>query len=197
MQNQDKLLNCPTDFMCPEWAPCDSKTNKCTPLDCPSDFMCPEDTKCDIKSDKCIPLIGCNKDTKCLIGTSCNKMTGNCDLIPTPHKTGGFGCINNPSLCYDGTKCDNQLQKCVPDICTNQHSFEKAVYKALKYSVKKEDRKLEKRIAIPLLIYMIIHLMFLVWAVMIAMKQPEEKRVLHLTLAIVFSPVYVLANYLN
>lgn len=171
-------------------------------LDCPSDFMCPSGTFCDPTSNKCLPHKtggfkgGCN-DKPCLLGNVCHQQTGQCLPLQIPHKTGGFGCVNNPSLCQEGTKCDIQQQKCVPDICTNQQSFDKAVYKALKHANKKEERKLARKMAVPLLIYMIIHLMFLVWAVMIAMKQPEENRVVHLTLAIVFSPVYVLANYLN
>lgn len=78
-------------------------------------------------------------------------------------------------------------------ICNNQDSFNDSVYKALKYSRKKEYKKISG----PLLIYSIIHLIFMIWGILLAFRQPENKRIIHIVFAIVFGPVYVLAFYLN
>ena len=78
-------------------------------------------------------------------------------------------------------------------ICNSQDAFDDAFYHALKHSLKKDDKKL----AGPLFVYFIIHLIFLIWGVLLAFRQPEENRVVHITLAIVFGPAYVLAYYLS
>jgi hypothetical protein len=49
-----------------------------------------------------------------------------------------------------------------------------------------------------LMFYTLVHLIFLVWGVMLAFRSvPRQNRVMHLTLAIVFSPAYVLGYYIN
>lgn len=78
-------------------------------------------------------------------------------------------------------------------LCDNQDNFNDAFYKALKHSRKKDNKKM----AIGTIMYMIIHLIFLFWGIMLALNQPKEQQIVHLTLAIVFSPVYVLSYYLN
>lgn len=79
-------------------------------------------------------------------------------------------------------------------VCNNQDSFNTAFYKALKYSNKKETKKL----GTVLIIYVIIHMIFVVWGVLLAFKsQPPENRVVHITLALVFAPAYVLSYYIN
>ena len=80
------------------------------------------------------------------------------------------------------------------NLCNNQDNFNDAFYKAIKYSNKKEAKKLSK----PLAVYMLIHTIFLVWGIILAFSsQPPENRVVHITLAIVFAPAYVLAYYMN
>jgi succinate-acetate transporter protein len=78
-------------------------------------------------------------------------------------------------------------------VCNNQDTFNDAVYKALKYSKKKEDKKISR----PLAVYLVIHLIFLVWAIMLAFKTSPDNRVVHITLAIIFAPAYCLAYYMN
>jgi succinate-acetate transporter protein len=78
-------------------------------------------------------------------------------------------------------------------LCDNQDNFNDAFYKALKDSRKKDNKKMASGVGI----YMLIHLIFLFWGIMLALKQPKDQQIVHLTLAIVFSPVYVLAYYLN
>lgn len=75
-------------------------------------------------------------------------------------------------------------------LCDNQDNFNDAFYKALKYS---NNKKMVSGVGI----YMLIHLIFLFWGIMLALKQPKDQQIVHITLAIVFSPAYVLAYYLN
>lgn len=80
------------------------------------------------------------------------------------------------------------------NICYDQETFNTAFYKALKHYQKKED----KIISGPLASYIIIHTIFLIWGIMLAFKsQPAHNRVVHITLAMVFAPAYVLSYYLN
>jgi hypothetical protein len=78
-------------------------------------------------------------------------------------------------------------------LCTDQDKFNDAFYKALKNARKKD----EKNSTGVVVVYAIIHMVFLIWGVMLAFHQPREQRIMHITLAAVFSPVYVLAYYLN
>lgn len=78
-------------------------------------------------------------------------------------------------------------------LCSDQDSFNHAFYKALRHSRKKDDRNVSGVVCV----YMIIHVIFLIWGIMLAFKQPVENRIVHITLAMVFSPVYVVAYYLN
>ena len=80
------------------------------------------------------------------------------------------------------------------NVCSSQTTFDHAFYKALKHSRKKDNRRLSG----PLSVYLVIHVIFLFWGIMLAVKsQPPKNRVVHITLAIVFAPAYVLAYYLN
>jgi succinate-acetate transporter protein len=78
-------------------------------------------------------------------------------------------------------------------LCDNQDNFNDAFYKALKDSRKRDNKKMASGVGI----YMLIHLIFLLWGIMLALKQPKDQQIVHLTLAMVFSPPYVLAYYLK
>lgn len=78
-------------------------------------------------------------------------------------------------------------------LCNDQDTYNQAWYTALKNTRKKEEKKWSKT----LLVYSIIHLVFLIWGILIALKTPKKYRSLHVTLAIVFAPAYVLAHYLS
>ena len=78
-------------------------------------------------------------------------------------------------------------------LCDDQDTFNHAFYKALNHARKKDDKKVAGAVCV----YMIIHMIFLIWGIMLAFQQPKEQRVIHITLAIVFAPAYVLAYYLN
>lgn len=80
------------------------------------------------------------------------------------------------------------------NICTDQDDFNHAFYKALKHARKKDN----KMVAGAITVYGFIHMIFLIWGIMLAFSsQPPHNRVVHITLAIVFAPAYVLAYYLN
>jgi hypothetical protein len=80
------------------------------------------------------------------------------------------------------------------NLCEDQDTFNNAFYKALKHSRKKDDKKIAGILAV----YLVIHTIFLIWGIVLAFKsQPPQNRVVHITLAIVFAPAYVLAYYMN
>ena len=86
-------------------------------------------------------------------------------------------------------------------VCTNQDTFNKAFRSAIKYNEKideKRERHRLRKMSGVICIYSVIHLIFLIWGIMLAFKsQPPKNRVIHMTLAIIFSPIYVLSYYLN
>ena len=80
------------------------------------------------------------------------------------------------------------------NVCNDQDEFNNAFYKALKYTNKKNNKGMANALAV----YSIIHLIFSVWGVTLAFRsQPPENRIVHITLALMFAPAYVLAYYLN
>lgn len=85
------------------------------------------------------------------------------------------------------------------DLCKSQDAFNEIHYEAIKYAREKDQEELSKP---PLFmytsIYGIIHLIFLFWGIMLAIRsQPPANRVVHITLAIVFSPIYVLSYFIG
>ena len=80
------------------------------------------------------------------------------------------------------------------NLCNDQDSYNDAFYKAINYSRKKDEKKFENAIYI----YSLIHIFFLIWALILVYKsQPPENRVIHFTLAILFAPIYCLAYYIK
>lgn len=79
-------------------------------------------------------------------------------------------------------------------VCDNQNDFNQAVRSALKYNMKEDVKKSKPWIYI----YLVLYLVFFVWAIMLAMQVngSHAERIEHLVFAIVFSPVYVVAYYL-
>lgn len=79
-------------------------------------------------------------------------------------------------------------------VCNNQNDFNQAILNAVKYSNKESMKRAQPWASICGVIWVI----FFVWALILAMKLPEgTKRVEHVMFAILFSPAYVLANYLS
>jgi hypothetical protein len=78
-------------------------------------------------------------------------------------------------------------------VCDNQADFNVAFRKALEANAKHQVKKLGNWIYL----YVAIWAIFFVWAIILAMKMGQgPMRVLHLVLAILFSPVYVVSYYL-
>lgn len=82
------------------------------------------------------------------------------------------------------------------NVCQDQQTFNDAVYEAVQEYDKTENKKM--RMSGVLTFYMILHFIFLFLGVMYALESaPKDHRVLHLTLAIMFSPAYVIAHWLS
>lgn len=80
------------------------------------------------------------------------------------------------------------------DVCRDQKTFNNAVYKAIKHTREKDAKKMAEGF----LVYLVIHVIFLIWGVILAFKaQPPQNRILHIVLAILFAPIYVIAYYLD
>jgi succinate-acetate transporter protein len=79
-------------------------------------------------------------------------------------------------------------------VCDNQADFNYAFRHALKYNSEQNMKRAKPWIYVYLLLWMI----FFVWAVLLAMKASTgPDRVIHLVLAVLFSPLYVLSHYLS
>jgi hypothetical protein len=79
-------------------------------------------------------------------------------------------------------------------VCNNQNDFNQAILNAIRYSNKESIKKSQPWASVCGVIWVI----FFVWALILAMKLPEgTQRVEHVMFAILFSPAYVLANYLS
>jgi len=197
---------------CPKGQVCNHETGECQ-TDVKPSFECavngcPKGKFCKLETGECILEKDCKE---CLKGQVCNKETGkcetplepNCNVIPCPE---GKVCVKgkcetplepncNVIPCLVGSKCETKTGKCIPEnLCDNQKNFNHAFYDAIKYVRKKDDQKISPFLTM----YLIIHFIFLFWGIVLAFKsQPPENRLVHITLAIVFAPAYVLAYYLN
>jgi hypothetical protein len=81
------------------------------------------------------------------------------------------------------------------DITKNQDNFNDAVYKAIEYSMDKRYDKIDNT---ALGVYLVAHLIFLIWAIILVSRLPKgPDRLLHLILAVLFSPLYVLGYYIS
>lgn len=79
-------------------------------------------------------------------------------------------------------------------VCDSQESFNKAFNEALK----KENEETVKKIRPVMIVYILLWLTFFIWAIVLALRNPEGPgRIVHLVLAMAFSPLYVIAYYLQ
>ncbi len=78
-------------------------------------------------------------------------------------------------------------------VCDNQNEFNDAFRQAVKYNRKEVQKNLKPLNAV----YAVLYLIFLFWAVSLALKVPHgQRRVMHVMFALIFPPAYVLAHYL-
>jgi bacteriorhodopsin len=78
--------------------------------------------------------------------------------------------------------------------CTSQGNFNEALRAGIKYNYKQNQKKAKPWIWV----YLALYVIFFVWAILLAVQVPAgQMRTVHVALAIVFSPVYVLAYYLG
>ena len=81
------------------------------------------------------------------------------------------------------------------NVCSDQKTFNKAVKKALNHLDDDEDKPKNQTARI---FMVLITLSLYLWAVLLALKVSDaDHRVLHVSLALVLGPVYVLAYYLG
>ena len=79
-------------------------------------------------------------------------------------------------------------------LLNNENAFNNEFSNSLK-NYRKKRKSMSEQL---LMCYTLVHLIFLVWGVMLAFRSvPRQNRVMHLTLAIVFGPAYVLGYYIN
>lgn len=79
-------------------------------------------------------------------------------------------------------------------VCDNQDTFSQAFRKAIKYNDKENLKKAKPWVYI----YLVLWIVFFVWAILLAMQVPSgPDRVEHIVFAMVLGPVYVLAYYLG
>jgi hypothetical protein len=79
------------------------------------------------------------------------------------------------------------------NVCKDQETFNDAFKNAVKAQRKSDDKKIRT----PLRMYIITHSIFVLWAIVLAMNTSKTDQVLHLTMAIVFGPAYVMAYYIS
>lgn len=79
-------------------------------------------------------------------------------------------------------------------VCDDQKKFNEAFKKAI---IQADEDMMEKSSGW-IVLYTLLYLVFIVWAIILAMRMPESPgRVVHLVLAMAFAPFYVLAYYLR
>lgn len=76
-------------------------------------------------------------------------------------------------------------------VCSNQATFDDAFKHALENMDKEESTKTST------IVVAIFLLILYIYAFILALKEPKEQRIIHLTLALVFGPAYVIAHIAN
>jgi hypothetical protein len=81
-------------------------------------------------------------------------------------------------------------------VCNDQQTFNKAVRNAIQHIDDDDDNKQQNQTA--KVIVSVIMLVFYLWALLLAMRVSDpQHRVLHIILALLTGPLYVLAFYLG
>jgi hypothetical protein len=79
------------------------------------------------------------------------------------------------------------------NLCGSQRDFNRAVWRSRRFI----RRRLERKYRSHIMVYSVVYLVFMIWAVFLAMQTPPESRVTNIALAIVLGPIFVIAFYLN
>lgn len=79
-------------------------------------------------------------------------------------------------------------------VCDNQDDFNQALRQGIVFNQQQNLKKMQPY----MWVYLIVFLVFFVWALMLAMKVPPgQGKVLHILFALLFSPLYVISHYLG
>lgn len=82
------------------------------------------------------------------------------------------------------------------NVCNNQQSFNKAVRNAINHLDDDDENKHQNKVA--KIIISVFMLVFYLWALLLAMRITDpQHRVLHIILALLTGPLYVLAYYVG
>jgi hypothetical protein len=77
-------------------------------------------------------------------------------------------------------------------VCANQDSFNKSLRSGLKY-VEKENQPNKTSKIVGSLIYCAI----ILWALLLASKIQVQDKIIHIVLALLFAPVYIISYYIG
>ncbi|MBW1881429.1 MAG: hypothetical protein JRJ84_23990 [Deltaproteobacteria bacterium] len=95
---------CVDDGECEGLAICDPVTAQCREVDCTSSAQCALGNHCDATIHTCVT--GCDADSDCLAGESCNTATSACET---------YGCRTTELDCSYGERCDTSSGSCYQD----------------------------------------------------------------------------------
>ena len=80
------------------------------------------------------------------------------------------------------------------NVCDNQDDFNIALKKGIRYTEKETMKEVRPLVYVYLLLWFI----FITWACLLALKVTDPvQRTVHLVLAIMASPIYIIASYLG
>jgi hypothetical protein len=77
-------------------------------------------------------------------------------------------------------------------VCDNQDIFNKSFRNSIKY-VENKNKPNKTMMTLALVIYVI----FVVWALILSTKTPDNKRTEHILYSLLFSPAYIISYYLG
>jgi SNF family Na+-dependent transporter len=79
-------------------------------------------------------------------------------------------------------------------VCQNQDDFNQAWTHAIRYNEKEKVKEAGKWLYVSMVLWFI----FLIWAIVVAMRIPKgPERIEHILFALLFSPAYLIASYLG
>ena len=179
--------------------------------DCNCEFLTniEESKQCEKKCKKVQDAYIYTNNIKTICKTNCERHSGSkresclktCDsnienYNNTNNCTDNNGKKGSPETCPSGKQIcltsNNHLReyvsKCDTNVCKDQKSFNRALDKAINRQYKLSG---------PLIVYIILHIVLAVYAIMLALKQPVENRLVHVVLAIIASPVYIIAYWVS
>lgn len=83
------------------------------------------------------------------------------------------------------------------NVCSDQKTFNKAIRKAIDH-IDDEEEEYKKKNPVATVILSLVMFIFYLWALLLAVKiTDKEQRIVHIVLAFLTGPVYVMAYYIG